>query len=171
MYRKLGKWEMHDYIEAVKWLRKKPYVDPDRMGITGGSYGGYTTAMALTYGADYWTHGIANYSVSDWRLYDNVYTERFMDTPEDNPEGYKAGSVLTYADKLKGKLYIVHGMADDNVHMQNSIYLVSRLQDLNKDFDFMIYAGGRHGWGGPKAVHHRNAQNRHWMEWFFGEED
>ncbi len=171
MYRNLGKWEMHDYIEAVKWLREKPYVDADRMGITGGSYGGYTTAMALTYGADYWTHGIANYSVTDWRLYDNVYTERFMDTPEDNPEGYKAGSVLTYAENLKGKLYIVHGMADDNVHMQNSIYLISRLQDLDKRFDFMIYAGGRHGWGGPKAVHHRNAQNEHWMKWFFGEED
>jgi dipeptidyl-peptidase-4 len=171
MYRNLGKWEMHDYIEAVKWLREKPFVDSERMGITGGSYGGYTTAMALTYGADYWTHGIANYSVTDWRLYDNVYTERFMDTPQDNPEGYKAGSVLTYADNLKGKLYIVHGMADDNVHMQNSIYLISKLQDLNKEFDFMIYAGGRHGWGGPKAVHHRDAQNRHWLKWFFGEED
>lgn len=171
MYRNLGKWEMHDYIEAVKWLREKPYVDSERMGITGGSYGGYTTAMALTYGADYWTHGIANYSVTDWRLYDNVYTERFMDTPQDNPEGYKAGSVLTYAENLKGKLYIVHGMADDNVHMQNSIYLISRLQDLNKDFDFMIYAGGRHGWGGPKAVHHRDAQNAHWLKWFFDQED
>lgn len=169
MYRNLGKWEMHDYSEVVKWLREKPYVDAERMGITGGSYGGYTTAMALTAGAEFWTHGIANYSVTDWRLYDNVYTERFMDTPEDNPEGYKAGSVMTYADKLKGKLYIVHGMADDNVHMQNSIYLVSKLQDLNKEFNFMIYAGGRHGWGGEKAVHHRNTQNKYWLKWFFGE--
>ncbi|MCD4769680.1 MAG: S9 family peptidase [Bacteroidales bacterium] len=170
MYRNLGKWEMVDYFEVVKWLREKPFVDGSRMGITGGSYGGYATAMALTAGADYWTHGIANYSVTDWRLYDNVYTERFMDTPEDNPEGYEAGSVLTYAGKLKGKLYIVHGMADDNVHMQNSIYLISRLQDLEKEFDFMIYAGGRHGWGGAKATHHRNAQNKYWLKWFFGEE-
>jgi dipeptidyl-peptidase-4 len=171
MHRSLGKWEMHDYIEAVKWLREKPYVDANRMGITGGSYGGYTTAMALTFGAEYWTHGIANYSVTDWRLYDNVYTERFMDTPQDNPEGYKAGSALTFADNLKGKLYIVHGMADDNVHMQNSIYLVSKLQDLGKEFEFMIYAGGRHGWGGAKGTHHRNAVNNHWLRWFFGEED
>ena len=168
MHRNLGKWEMLDYIEAVKWLRQKPFVDAERMGITGGSYGGYTTAMALTYGADYWTHGIAKYSVTDWRLYDNVYTERFMDTPEDNPEGYKNGSVLTYVDKLKGKLYIVHGMADDNVHMQNSIWLISKLQDEGKEFDFMIYPGGRHGWGGPKANHTRNEDQRHWKLWFFG---
>lgn len=170
MYRNLGKWEMTDYIEAVKWLREKPWVDADRMGITGGSYGGYVTAMALTYGADYFTHGIANYSVTDWRLYDNVYTERFMDTPEDNPEGYKNGSALTYASNLKGKLYIVHGMADDNVHMQNSIYLISKLQDEGKEFSMMIYAGGRHGWGGAKGTHHRNAQNSYWMKWFFDKE-
>jgi len=166
MYRNLGKWEMIDYIEAVKWLREKPWVDATRMGITGGSYGGYTTAMALTYGADYWTHGIAKYSVTDWRLYDNVYTERFMDTPEDNPDGYKNGSVLTYCDNLQGKLYIVHGMADDNVHMQNSIWLISKLQDEGKVFDFMIYPGGRHGWGGPKARHTTNEDHRHWIEWF-----
>jgi dipeptidyl-peptidase-4 len=166
MHRNLGKWEMLDYIEAVKWLREKPWVDETRMGITGGSYGGYTTAMALTYGADYWTHGIAKYSVTDWRLYDNVYTERFMDTPEDNPEGYKNGSVLTFVDKFKGKLYIVHGMADDNVHMQNSIWLISKLQDEGKIFDFMIYPGGRHGWGGPKGRHSSNEDHRHWIEWF-----
>ena len=170
MHRELGKWEMLDYIEAVKWLRGKPWVDATRMGITGGSYGGYTTAMALTYGADYWTHGIAKYSVTDWRLYDNVYTERFMDTPEDNPEGYKNGSVLTFVDKLKGKLYIVHGMADDNVHMQNSIWLISKLQDEGKIFDFMIYPGGRHGWGGAKGRHSSNEDHRRWIEWFGLEE-
>lgn len=170
MHRSLGKWEMIDYIEAVKWLREKPWVDADRVGITGGSYGGYVTAMALTYGADYFTHGIANYSVTDWRLYDNVYTERFMDRPQDNPEGYKNGSVMTYASNLKGKLYIVHGMADDNVHMQNSIYLISKLQDEGKEFSMMIYAGGRHGWGGAKGTHHRDAQNSYWMKWFFDKE-
>ncbi|MFO7850908.1 MAG: S9 family peptidase [Bacteroidota bacterium] len=166
MHRNLGKWEMLDYIEAVKWLREKTWVDATRMGITGGSYGGYTTALALTYGADYWTHGIAKYSVTDWRLYDNVYTERFMDTPGDNPEGYKNGSVLTYSDKLKGRLYIIHGMADDNVHMQNSIWLISKLQDEGKVFDFMIYPGGRHGWRGEKGRHTRNEDQSHWKEWF-----
>jgi dipeptidyl-peptidase-4 len=170
MHRSLGKWEMADYIEAVRWLREKPWVDADRMGITGGSYGGYVSALALTYGADYFTHGIANYSVTDWRLYDNVYTERFMDTPQDNPEGYKNGSVLTYAGDLKGKLYIVHGMADDNVHMQNSVYLISRLQDEGKEFNMMIYPGGRHGWGGAKGTHHRDTQNRYWLKWFFDRE-
>lgn len=167
MYRNLGKWEMTDYIEAVKWLREKPYVDPERMGITGGSYGGYTTAMALTFGCDFWTHGVASSSVTDWRLYDNVYTERFMDTPEDNPEGYKNGSVLTYTQNLKGKLHIIHGMADDNVHMQNTVFLISKLEDEGKEFTMMLYPGGRHGWGGAKAVHNRNTINSYWLRWFF----
>ncbi len=168
MYRNLGKWEMVDYAEAVKWLRTKPFVDPARMGMTGGSYGGYTTCLALTAGADFWTHGIALYSVTDWGLYDNVYTERFMDTPKDNPEGYKAGTAMHFADKLKGKLYIVHGEMDDNVHMQNSIQLISKLQDLNKEFQFMMYPNGRHGWGGAKATHLRDLQNKFWLKEFFG---
>jgi dipeptidyl-peptidase-4 len=102
MHRSLGKWEILDYADAVKWLRSKSYVDPTRMGITGGSYGGYMTCLALTKGADYWTHGVANSSVTDWKLYDNVYTERYMDEPLNNPVGYSEGSVLTFADKLKG---------------------------------------------------------------------
>ncbi len=170
MWRNLGKWEILDYAEGVKWLRKQAYVDATKIGITGGSYGGYTTAMALTSGADYWTHGIANLSVTSWALYDNVYTERFMDTPQQNPEGYKAGSVMTHASKLKGKLRIVHGEMDDNVHMQNSLQLVSKLQDLNKDFEFMVYPNGRHGWGGEKANHNRNQQYKFWYKHFFNEE-
>lgn len=170
MWRNLGKWEILDYAEGVKWLRKKPYVDATKMGITGGSYGGYTTAMALTSGADYWTHGIANLSVTSWALYDNIYTERFMDTPQQNPEGYKAGSAMTHADKLVGKLRIVHGEMDDNVHMQNSLQLVGKLQDLNKDFEFMIYPNGRHGWGGNKATHNRNQQYKFWYKHFFNKE-
>ena len=168
MYRCLGKWEVLDYEDAVKWLRNKPWVDADRMGMTGGSYGGYMTCLALTKGADYWTHGIANYSVTDYRLYDNIYTERFMDTPQDNPEGYRDGSALTWAKNYKGKLLITHGDMDDNVHMQNSIYLISRLQDEGKSFEFMLYPGGRHGWGGAKAIHLRNEANKFWMRNFFG---
>ncbi|MBI4419180.1 MAG: DPP IV N-terminal domain-containing protein, partial [Ignavibacteriales bacterium] len=129
MYRNLGKWEMNDYIEAVKWLRTKPFVDSTKICITGGSYGGYVTAMALTYGADYFTHGIAISSVTDWKLYDTHYTERYMDTPAENPEGYAFGSVMTHAPKYKGMLRIVHGTMDDNVHMQNSIQLVDTLQE------------------------------------------
>ncbi len=168
MYRCLGKWEILDYEDAVKWLRTKPFVDPSRIGITGGSYGGYVTCLALTKGADYWTHGFANYSVTDYRLYDNIYTERFMDTPQDNPEGYKDGSALTYAKNLKGKLYLTHGDVDDNVHLQNDLYLISKLQDEGKSFQFMLYPDQRHGWGGAKASHLRNEQNNFWLENFFG---
>jgi dipeptidyl-peptidase-4 len=104
--------------------------------------------MALTYGADVFTHGVANASVTDWQFYDTHYTERYMDTPKENPEGYKATSVMTYADKLKGTLRIVHGTSDDNVHMQNSLVLVDKLQNLKKHFEFMVYPGERHGIGG-----------------------
>ena len=164
MHRVLGKWEMNDYIEWVKWLRSKPYVDAKRIGITGGSYGGYVTAMALTYGSEYFTFGIAGSSPTDWKLYDTHYTERFMDTPAENPDGYKKGSVMEYADKYKGGLRIVHGTLDDNVHMQNSIQLVDKLQDLGKNFELMLYPNGRHGWGGAKAVHSRVEAARFWYK-------
>jgi dipeptidyl-peptidase 4 len=124
IYRQLGKYEIEDYVDAVNFLKTKGYVDEKKVGITGGSFGGYITAMALTYAADVFTHGIANYSPTDWALYDTHYTERFMDTPQDNPEGYKMTSVLTYADKLKGTLRIVHGTMDDNVQMHISRQLV-----------------------------------------------
>ena len=169
LYRNLGKWEILDYVDAVKWLRSKPYVDASKIGITGTSYGGYLTCLALTLGADYWTCGLAGSPVTDWRLYDNVYTERFMDKPSENEEGYKTGSSLTYAANLKGKFYLSHGDMDDNVHMQNSIQLISKLQDEGKTFQFMLYPNGRHGWGGPKAMHYNNEKNSFWMKSFFGE--
>jgi dipeptidyl-peptidase 4 len=168
LYRCLGKWEILDYEDAVNWLRAKPFVDPTRMGITGSSYGGYMTCLALTKGADFWTHGFAGSSVTDYRLYDNIYTERYMDTPQDNPEGYKDGSTLTFAKNYKGKLFMTHGDMDDNVHLQNSIYLISRLEDEGKSFEFMLYPGGRHGWGGAKAIHSRNEANNFWLRNFFG---
>jgi dipeptidyl-peptidase-4 len=170
LHRSLGKWEILDYEDAVKWLLTKPWVDAERIGITGSSYGGYMTCMALTKGAGFWTHGFAGSSVTDWRLYDNIYTERFMDTPQDNPGGYKDGSALTFAKDYKGKLYMTHGDLDDNVHMQNSIYLISRLQDEGKIFQFMIYPGNRHGISGQKGLHSRNEANNFWLENFFGKE-
>jgi dipeptidyl-peptidase-4 len=170
LHRCLGKWEILDYEDAVKWLRKLPFVDETRMGITGSSYGGYMTCLALTKGADYWTHGFAGSSVTDYRLYDNIYTERYMDTPQENPEGYRDGSTLTYAGNLKGKLYMTHGDVDDNVHMQNSIYLISKLQDEGKTFQFMLYPDNRHGFTGSKAMHSRNEANRFWLQNFFGKE-
>ena len=170
LYRSLGKWEILDYEDAVKWLRSLPYVDSSRIGITGSSYGGYMACMALTKGADYWTHGFAGSSVTDWHLYDNIYTERFMDTPSDNPEGYKDGSALTFAGNYKGSLYMTHGDMDDNVHMQNSIYLISKLEDEGKKFRFMLYPNGRHGWSGSKAAHSRNEANNFWLNSFFGKD-
>ena len=114
------------------------------------------TCMALTYGSDYFTHGIAAYSVTDWSLYDTHYTERYMETPVENPEGYKITSPQNYVKNYKGLIRIIHGNMDDNVHIQNSIQLINKLEDLDKHFEFMIYPGERHGWGGLKRVHSMN---------------
>ena len=162
LYRSLGKWEIKDYVTTVEWLRTKPFVDASRVSITGSSYGGYVTCMALTAGAEYFTHGISLYPVTDWLLYDNVYTERYMGTPSENPEGYKYGSAAAHAESFKGKLLIVHGMMDDNVHMQNTMQFVSKMQDLGKDFEMMVYPGERHGWGGPKRRHLDQLVNAFW---------
>ena len=170
MHRNLGKWEMNDYIAAVKWLRKQSFIDSTKIGITGGSYGGYVTALALTKGADYFTHGIAEFGVMDWQLYDNVYTERYMDTPKENPDGYKAGSVLNYVNNYKGKMLITHGTIDDNVHIQNSIQLVFELEKLNKDFEMMFYPNQRHGIGMPLYMHAGKERVKFWFRNFLGRE-
>ena len=160
MYHNLGYWEMKDYTTMVKWLIANGNADPAKICITGFSYGGYMSCYAVTYGADVFTHAMAGGSVTDWTLYDSHYTERFMGTPSNNPEGYKTSSVLTYADKYKGMLQLVHGNIDDNVHMQNTIQFASRLQDLKKDFEYMTYSGGRHGWGGNKSFHFQNLKTK-----------
>jgi len=166
MHRNLGKWEMHDYIEAVKYLRTLPFVESRKIGITGGSYGGYVTAMALTYGSDYFQYGIAGASVIDWALYDSIYTERYMDTPKDNPEGYKKASVLNYIDKYKsGTLRITHGTMDDNVHMQNTIQFIDKVQDAGKFVELMLYPGERHGIRKKREVHSR-ADLEFWLKNF-----
>ncbi|MDZ7263360.1 MAG: S9 family peptidase [candidate division KSB1 bacterium] len=170
MHRNFGKWEMNDLIAAVKWLRNQPFIDPQRIGITGGSYGGYVTCMALTYGADYFTHGIAEYSVTDFRLYDSIYTERYMDTPAENPKGYEFASALNHADKYKGYLLITHGTMDDNVHMQNTIQLIDKLQDLNRDFELMVYPNARHGVGFSKRNHAIRENVQFWFRHFLGQE-
>ena len=160
MYHNLGYWEMKDYSTMVKWLIDNGNADSTKICITGFSYGGYMSAYALTYGAGVFTHGMAGGIVSDWSLYDTHYTERYMGTLEDNAEGYKKASVLSYTDKYKGMLQIVHGIIDDNVHLQNTIQLSSKLQDQKKDFEMMIYSGGRHGWGGAKNLHFQNLKTK-----------
>jgi dipeptidyl-peptidase-4 len=160
MHRNLGYWEMKDYMTMAKWFIDKGYADPTKVAITGFSYGGYMSCYGLTYGSSVFTHGMAGGSVVDWSLYDSHYTEKFMDTPQENPEGYKTSNVLSYIDKYKGMLQIVHGTMDDNVHMQNSIQLISALQDKGKDFEFMLYPNGRHGWGGAKGTHFNNLKTK-----------
>ncbi len=153
MHRKLGTWEIDDLVTTVKWLRKKPFINSEKIAITGGSYGGYTTSMALARAGEFFKFGIAKYAVTDWKLYDNIYTERFMDTPVENPEGYKYASVMEHAESYNGGMLITHGSMDDNVHMQNTTQLIDKLQNLDKPFELMIYPNERHGIRFPKYAH------------------
>jgi len=170
LYRNMGKWEINDYAEAVKWLKTKSFIDSTKIGITGSSYGGYVTCMALTFGADYFTHGVAEYSVTDWALYDNVYTERYMDLPAENKEGYKFGSAMTHANKYKGLLRLTHGTLDDNCHMQNTLQLVDKFTSMDKHFELMLYPNERHGVGFPKWQHAQREYVQFWYKNFLGKD-
>jgi dipeptidyl aminopeptidase/acylaminoacyl peptidase len=145
-YRKLGVQELKDIEEAITWLAKFPFVDASRIGMSGHSYGGFMTAYALTH-SKLFAAGIAGSPVTDWHNYDSIYTERYMNTPKENPEGYKATSVVRAADNLSGKLLLIHGLMDDNVHAQNSLELLSALQKANKEVEVMFYPQDRHGVG------------------------
>jgi hypothetical protein len=154
---------MQDMITAAKWLRTKPFVAKDRIWITGSSYGGYTTMMALTFGAEHFNYGVAGASVTDWKLYDTVYTERYMDTPAENPEGYKNGAVLTWIDRYKGLLRITHGTIDDNVHMQNSMQVIDWLVSNNRKFELMLYPDSRHGTQASQRPHQTREAHDFWV--------
>lgn len=143
-YKQLGVTELSDIVEIMTWLRQKPWVDGSRIGMSGFSFGGYITAYAMTH-SDVFAAGIAGGSVTDWREYDTLYTERFMSTPQDNPDGYDRTSVLKGAGNLKGRLMILHGLIDENVHAANSWKLARALQQAGKQFDMMFYPGNRHG--------------------------
>ena len=168
MHRQLGKWEMNDYIQAVKYLRQRPFIDSQRIGIEGSSYGGYLAALALTYAGDYFQFGIADSSVIDWSLYDSVYTERFMDSPQENPDGYRQSSVLTYTDGYRGGLRITHGAMDDNVHMQNTLQLVDKLLNEGKNVELMIFPSERHGYRGKKYPAYQRANRDFWFRHLLG---
>lgn len=153
-YKNLGKYEIEDQITAAKWLGNQPYVDVNRIGIFGWSFGGYMTSLALTKGADTFKLGIAVAPVTNWRYYDSIYTERFMGTPQENPSGYDDNSPTNFAHLLKGNLYIIHGTADDNVHFQNAIEFSEALIQHKKQFDFMAYPDKNHGiYGGNTRQH------------------
>lgn len=148
IYKNLGKWETNDQIEAARYLSNFPFIDRNRIGIWGWSYGGYMSLMSILIGNDVFKVAISVAPVTDWKFYDTIYTERYMQTPELNPDGYKEGSVLNYVKNLKGKLLVIHGTDDDNVHWQNTISLANELQKHNKQFYTMFYPGKDHGISG-----------------------
>ena len=144
-YKELGKYETIDQIEAAKELGKRDYIDADRIGIWGWSYGGFTSSNALLKGPDVFKMAIAVAPVTNWRLYDTVYTERYMQTPQENASGYDDNSPLFFADKLKGKYLLVHGSGDDNVHVQNSMQMINALIKADVPFDSELYPDRTHG--------------------------
>jgi len=153
-YQQLGKYETIDQIEANKYLRSLDFVDGNRIGIQGWSYGGYLSSLAITKGADVFKMAIAVAPVTNWRYYDNIYTERYMRTPQENPDGYDDNSPINHVDKLKGNYLLIHGSADDNVHVQNTYEMVTALVKANKQFDLFIYPDKNHGiYGGNTRLH------------------
>ncbi len=144
-FHRLGSVEVEDQVTGVEYLRTLPYVDPARIGIWGWSYGGFMALMAMMQAPDHFAAGVAGAPVTDFRLYDTHYTERYMGTPAENPSGYEWSDVRTHAQGLRGPLLVMHGMADDNVLFTNSTALFKRLQDLGKPFEVMPYPGGKHG--------------------------
>ncbi|HWK07465.1 MAG TPA: DPP IV N-terminal domain-containing protein [Puia sp.] len=145
VYRQLGKWESHDFVETAHYLATLPYVDSANMAIMGGSYGGFSTTYTLLTHPGVFKVGIANSPVTDWRLYDNVYSERFMAPLQDNADGYKNSSDMSYAGNLRDHLLLIHSMSDDNVHPVHTMQLLTALTNAGKDADLRIYPPGAHG--------------------------
>ena len=152
--KELGKYEVEDQIAAAKKLSELPYVDENRTGIWGWSYGGFMSTNCLLKGNDVFEMGIAVAPVTSWRFYDTIYTERYMQTPQENPSGYDENSPFNYPELLKGKYLVVHGSGDDNVHVQNTMRMIEALVQANKDFDWAIYPDRNHGiYGGNTRLH------------------
>lgn len=143
-YLNLGKYETEDQIAAARYLGTLPYVDPARIGIFGWSYGGYMSSLCLFKGGEVFKSGIAVAPVTDWKWYDSIYTERYMSTETENPKGYADNAPVNFAEKLQGNYLLVHGLADDNVHFQNSAEMANRLIAANKQFDTMFYPNRNH---------------------------
>ncbi len=153
-YKELGKYETQDQISAAKYLGSQSYIDKDRIGIWGWSYGGYMSSLCLTKGADVFKMAIAVAPVTNWRFYDSIYTERYMQTPKENASGYDNNSPVNHVSKMKGDYLLVHGSADDNVHVQNTMRMITALVAANKQFDLFIYPDKNHGiYGGNTRFH------------------
>jgi dipeptidyl aminopeptidase/acylaminoacyl peptidase len=143
-YGDLGRLETEDQIHAARYLQTLPYVDPQRIGIYGWSYGGFIALNAILKGADIFAAAVAVAPVTSWRFYDSIYTEIYNGLPQDNPRGYDENSPINYAGLLKGKLLIIHGSGDDNVHVQNTMEMARELVKADKEFDMMIYTDDNH---------------------------
>ena len=153
-YKNLGKYEIEDQIAAAQWIGSQSFVDAGRIGIFGWSFGGYMASLAMTKGADVFKVGIAVAPVTTWRYYDTIYTERYLQTPQENPKGYDENSPINFADLMKGKYLLIHGTADDNVHYQNAVDMAEALIQKNKEFEFMTYPDKNHGiYGGNTRLH------------------
>ena len=153
-YKNLGKYEIEDQITAAQWIGSQSFVDAGRIGIFGWSFGGYMASLAMTKGADVFKVGIAVAPVTTWRYYDTIYTERYLQTPQENPQGYDENSPINFADLMKGKYLLIHGTADDNVHYQNAVEMAEALIQKNKEFEFMTYPDKNHGiYGGNTRLH------------------
>ena len=166
--------ELQDYVAWAKWLQSLPYVDGSRIGVNGFSFGGTTTSMLVLRFPQYFRCGIAGGGVYDWHLYDSHYTERFMDTPQANPEGYATASVMTWVPRvfegdgpkpLPGALCLTHGTGDDNVHFQNTLQLVDALEQAGYQFELRIYPDGMHGYRGKQHEHDAAAEAIFWKKW------
>ena len=186
VYKHLNTYEVQDFISWAKYLKSLPYVDGDKIGVEGFSFGGTMTCMLLFTAPEYFHYGIAGGGVYDWILYDTHYTERFMETPQTNPEGYRDSKVIKYVPEYPvvydaasasaaeaGKiepvmLKITHGTGDDNVHFQSTLQLIDALHQYNKKFEFMIYPDGMHGYHGYQGNHFLNSNREFWLKYLCG---
>ena len=179
IYRQLTVWEVKDFVAWADWLKALPYVDGDKIGVEGFSFGGTMTSMLLMQAPESFHYGIAGGGVYDWALYDSHYTERYMDTPQNNPEGYEISKVLNYVEGYPVEydgtvgvepvmLKLTHGTGDDNVHHQNTLQLVDLMQKEGKKFDFMIYPDGMHGYRGYQGSHFEKANREFWLKYLLG---
>ena len=186
IYKQLATVEVDDFVAWAKYLQTLPYVQGDKIGVEGFSFGGTMTALLVATAPDAFHYGIAGGGVYDWKLYDSHYTERFMSTPEDNPDGYARTRVVdriaSYPARPYGSaaaegtvsdgsvmLKLTHGTGDDNVHYQNTLQLIDALHKIGADFDFMVYPDGMHGYGGYQGQHFRAENNAFWLKYLKGE--
>ena len=153
-YQQLGVLETKDQVETAKYLAAQTYVDKDRIGIWGWSYGGFMTLMSMSTGEKIFKTGIAVAPVTDWRLYNSAYTERFMRRPKENFKGYELSSALNKADKLEGNLLIIHGTADDNVHITNTMLYLDKLMQADKHAELLLYTDKNHSILGQQTRRH-----------------